>query len=83
MLHKRYNTPYKRYIVVLSFASQAEFWAIQSRILSGGYNSTILELCLTDRPLWGWAVYIALAGNIPTEQFIAAVQRTQFWDMSM
>ena len=34
MLHKRYNTPYKRYIVVLSFASQAEFWAIQSRILS-------------------------------------------------
>lgn len=34
MLHKRYNTPYKRYIVVLSFASQAEFWTIQSRILS-------------------------------------------------
>ena len=30
MLNKRCITPYKRYIVVLSFASQMEFWAIQS-----------------------------------------------------
>ena len=38
-----------------------------------GYNSTILELCLTDRPLWGWAVYIALVGNIPTDIGVRAI----------
>ena len=55
MLNKRCITPYKRYIVVLSFASQVEFWTIQSKDFAR--SGTIVEW-----PLWV-GVYIALAGN--------------------